>query len=101
MPVRVEKPREVAVLRHVHHERVAIDVVAGVLVIQPRHRAALIRGALLLVVPIDHKTMAVRIERRDQNEDDVVENVSDVGIRRPAHEVVEEQRRVLRTGDFG
>ena len=71
MPFGVEEPREVAVLRQVHHERVAIDVVAGVLVIQPRHRAAFERRALVRVVPIDDEPMAVGIERRDQDDDDV------------------------------
>ena len=80
MPLGVEEPREVPVLRHVHHERVAIDVVAEVLVIEPRHGTALQRRALLLVVPIDDQPMAVRIERRDQDEDDVLQNVERVGI---------------------
>ena len=49
MPLGVEEPREVAALGEVHHERVAIDVVAGVLVIQPRHRPAFERRALDLL----------------------------------------------------
>ena len=77
MPLRVEEPRQVAVLRHVHHERVAIEVVAGVLVIQPRHRPALVRRALLLPVPVDDQPMAVGIERRDQDDDDVLQDAED------------------------
>ena len=100
MPVRVEKPREIAALRHVHHERVAIDVVAGVLVIQPRHRAAFVRRALFLVVPIDDQAVAVGVERRNQNDHDVPEHVAGGGVARRGQRIEQLVGR-LRRADFG
>ncbi len=40
VPLAREEPRERAVLGHVQHEGVAVDVVADVLVVRPRHLAA-------------------------------------------------------------
>ena len=61
------------------HEGVAIVIVAGVLVIQLRQEAVLPLRAEVLVVPIGDDDLAVRVERGDQQEDDVVENVLDEG----------------------
>jgi hypothetical protein len=74
MPVAVEEPREVPVLREVHHEGIAVDVMAGVLVIEPRHEPALVGRALRPVVPVGHDALAVRVERRDQDEHHVLEH---------------------------
>ena len=74
VPLRVEEPRQVPILDHVHHEPVAIDVVADVLVIEPRHRSTLERRAFLFVVPVDDETMAVGIQRWNQNQDDVLQD---------------------------
>ena len=41
VPLGVEEARQIAALRQVHHERVAVDVVTRVPVIEPRHRLRL------------------------------------------------------------
>ena len=68
MPLAVEEPRQVAALRHVHHEGIAVDVVAGIFVIGPRHRRALERRVFVLVVPVDDEPVAVRVEHRDDDD---------------------------------
>ena len=100
MPLRVEEPRQVAVLRQVHHERVAVDVVAGVLVIQPRHRRRLRTASPSALVPVDDQAMAVRIERRDQDDDDVLQDVEGRRIG-GGGQLVEQLVGRLRRADFG
>ena len=74
MPVAVHEPREVAALREVHHERVTIDVVAGVLLVEPRHRPAFPRRTLLLLVPVGDQPLAVGVQRRDEYHHDVLQH---------------------------
>ena len=45
--------------------------------------------------------MTVRIDRRPQHQDDVVEDVGDLRIGGPREQIVGELQRVLRSGDFG
>ena len=68
VPLAVEEVRERPVLDHVHHEGVAVDVVARVLVIQPRHGAAFEVGSPPAVVPVHRQHMSVRVERRKQDQ---------------------------------
>ena len=100
MPRRVEEAGEVAVLDHVHHERVAVDVVADVLVIQPRHRPAFERRALGALIPVNHQTMTVGVERGDQDEDDVSQDGEDRRILR-GRQGVEELVGGLGGADLG
>ena len=100
MPLAVEKAREVAALCEIHHERVAVDVVSCVLVIRPRQRPALERRPLVLVVPVDHETMPVGVEHRDDDEHHVAQLFEDFGIVR-RRKLVEKMVRGLRGADFG
>jgi hypothetical protein len=70
---------EHARLDHVEHVGVAVVVVADVLLIQARQPRQLVRRADVLHVPLGDHLLAVRIDRRPQHEDDVVENRFDVG----------------------
>ena len=74
MPLTVEEARQQPVLLQVQHERVAVDVVAGVLVVEPRDRAAFERGVLVLAVPVGDHRVAVRVERREQHEHDLAQD---------------------------
>jgi hypothetical protein len=74
--------------------------VPDVLLIQPRQARELVWGADVLHVPLGHHLLPVRVDRRPQEEDHVVEDGFDVRIGRAAHEVIEELRRVLRSGDL-
>ena len=99
MPFPVEKAREVAALGEVHHERIPIDVVTGVLVIGPRHRAAFKRGRLVSVVPVHDEPVAVGIEHRDDDDDEVVE-VMKRGFVRSRRQRVEKFHGGLGRADF-
>ena len=100
MPAPVEEGRQRPVLRHVHHERVAVDVVADVVVVQPRHVAALELGALPLAIPVDGDDVAVGIERREEDQHHVAQRAEHLGIVR-GRERVQQLRRRLRRGDLG
>ncbi len=73
MPLAVEKAREIAALRQVHHERVAVDVVAGVLVVGPRHRTAFDHGPFVLVVPVHDQPVAIGVQHRDDDHDEMLQ----------------------------
>ena len=75
MPLAREEPRQRAVLSHVQHEGVAVDVVAHVLVVGPRHLPAFERRALHLLVPVGHQLVAVRVQRRHEDDDDPIEQL--------------------------
>ena len=68
VPAPVEEIGHGAVLSQVQHERVAIDVVAGVAVVEPGHRRVLERRAAGLLEPVDDELVAVRVEGRDQQD---------------------------------
>ena len=59
-------------LREVHHEPVAIVIVAGVLLIEMRERREFVRRADILAVPVRDPIQAVGIDDRDLQQDDVV-----------------------------
>ena len=88
-------------LDHVQHVRVAVVVVADVLLIQLRQARQLVRRADVLHVPLGHHLLAVGIDRRPEHQDDVVEDRLGLRLRRRAEQIVREQRRVLRAGDLG
>jgi hypothetical protein len=99
VPLHVEESGEVPALGQVHHERVAIDVVPCVRVVEAGHRASVERRATLAAVPVDDKPFAVRVERRDQNHDHVLQD----GRRRRVvarRECVEQLARRLSGADF-
>ena len=62
MPVPVKEVRDAAAFGQVHHERVAIDVVPGVLVVQRGKVGAFELGAFAFLVPVDRDGMAVGVE---------------------------------------
>jgi hypothetical protein len=97
MPVAVEEARERAVLRHVQHERIAVDVVAHVAVVEPRHRGALELGPLPALVPIDGQHVPVGIERWEQDQHDLAEHPSRLGVARGRQVVEELVGRLCRT----
>ena len=79
---------------------VAVVIVAGVVVIEKRQGAGFAGGAESLVVPIGDHDLAVGIERRHQQEDDVVEHLFDGG-GVAGGEVVDQFQHHLRGADFG
>ena len=92
---------EHARLDHVEHVGVAVVVVADVLLVELRQARQLVGRADVLHVPLGHHLLAVRVDGRPQHQDDVVEHRLRRRLVRPADEVVGEERRVLRPGDFG
>ena len=92
LPVHEHQLPHVLGVLHVHGEGVAVVVVADVLVVEPGQRAALVLGAQVLhVVVVDHDR-AVRIEGRDLQVHDVVEDPPRLLVG-PRHEVVGQLRR--------
>ena len=79
---------------------VAIVIVAGVVVIEVRQRAGFAGRAEGLVVPVGDHDLAIGIERRHQQEDDVVEDLLDGG-GIAGGEVVDQFQHHLRRADFG
>ena len=85
-------------LDHVEHVGVAIVVVSDVVLIQPRQVSFRVPA---FFIPVGHHLMTVRIDRRPQHQDDVVEDGGDLRIGSPREQIVGELQRVLRSGDFG
>ncbi len=86
-------------LREVQHEPIAVVVVAGVVVIEPRHRSALVLGAEPTLVPVDDHLLAVGVHR-DDVEDRLLEGLREAFA--PAgRDVVGELERHLRGADLG
>ena len=79
---------------------VAVVIVAGVVVIEERQRTGFAGRAEGLVVPVGDHDLAVGIERRDQQEDHVVEHLFDGG-GIAGGEVVDQFQHHLRRADFG
>ena len=75
VPRRVEQPGEVPIFREVHHERIAVDVMTRVFVVEPRQWPTLEWCPFVSCVPVGDDPIAVRIERRNQNHDDVLKDV--------------------------
>ena len=92
--------RHVLRVGHVGHERVAVVVVARVLLIEPRRVRAFVLGAELSCVPVGDHDLAVGIEGRNFDEDDVVENaLGFVVVAR--QEIVDQLDRHLAAADLG
>ena len=73
---------------------------ADVELIEPGERRPLVLGADVAHVPIGHPLETVGVERRDLQEDHVVQDLEDlVGVR--ARELVGEVRRHLARADLG
>ena len=99
MPFLVHAVDRVARLDLGEHVPIAVVIVAGVMVVELRHRRALERRLGDLFVPVDDDIEAVGIERGDEDEDDVVEDRPD--FRRVARRHVEGQlHRHLRGANF-
>ncbi len=100
------KPVVPGELRHVlafllrEHVHVAVVVVPDVRMIETRNRAGFVRRAEVLVEPVGHHDLAVRVQARHQQHDDVVENL----LRRRrvvGGELVHQLERHLRRADLG
>ena len=78
---------------------VAVVIVSRVVVVEIRQRAGFTRGAERLVVPIRHHDLAVGVEGRNQQENDVVEHLADGG-GIAGGEVVHQFQHHLRGTDF-
>ena len=93
-------------LRHVlalllrEHVHVAVVVVAGVRVIEDRQRARLVRRAEVPVEPVGDQDLAVGIQARHEQQDDVVENLPGGG-RIVGRQVMHEIQGHLRRTHFG
>ncbi len=61
-------------------DKIAVVVVADVVVIQPGHRTAFVGGPKSFTVVLDDHIHSVGIERRDHHDDDIVEPTQDLGI---------------------
>ena len=88
-------------LDHVQHVGVAIVVVADVLLVKHRQRPHRLRCAGVLHVPLGDHLLAVRIDRRPQHQDHVVENRGDLRTVRSGQDRLEQLRRVLRARQLG
>ncbi len=99
-PVGEENLRHVLRLDQVGHERVAVVVVARVLVVEHRRRAPLELGAERLLVPVVDDDLAVWIEAGDHQEDDVVEDALGLLVL-PGRQVVGQLDGHLRAADLG
>ena len=82
-------------LGQVEHVPVAVVVVAGVVVVEPGHAAALVLGADVFPVPVDDHLVAVRVVARHEEDDDVVEDLAGVEEGPAGDEVVGELHRHL------
>ena len=93
-PFSVERVRHEPGLDLRHHEPVAIVVVPRVLVVDPRHLAALPLRAELRAVPFDDHLLAVGIHTRDENHHRVPElRLERVVRREPIRELESHLRR--------
>ena len=99
-PVREQDLGHVLRVRHVGLKGVAVVVVAGVLLIQPRRIGALVLRAELLVVPVGDHDFAVRIEAGHLDEDDVVEDALGLFVL-AGEQIVGQLGRHLGAADFG
>jgi hypothetical protein len=91
----VDDPR----LRLRLHVGVAVVVVADVLLVEPRHRAVLVRRADVFPIPVDHEIQAVGVDRGQQHEDDVVADLAAL-VRFVDGQLMRQQEGVLRGGHF-
>ena len=99
LPVGEQHLPRVLRLFRVHRQRIAVVVVADVLVVEPRQPGAFVFGADVLVVEVRDHDFAVGVERRHQQEDDVVEDALGLGVG-ARQQIVGELRRHLRAADF-
>ena len=81
------------------HVRVAVVVVADVLLVQPRHRAVLVRRVQVLAVPVDDHVHAVGVHRGQQDQDHVVADLAHLR-RFVRGDAMRQQERMLRRGDL-
>ena len=72
VPQQLRRQPALLLREHVH---VAVVVVADVRVVEERNRAVGELGAGVLVEPVGHHDLPVRVEARHQDEDDVVEHL--------------------------
>ena len=101
VPLAREEARERPALGHVQHEHVAVDVVAHVLVVRPRHLSALERRALRLLLPVRDQHVAIGVQRRDQDHDDPVQHLDGAFVARGGELVQEVVRRLRRANLAG
>ncbi len=86
---------------HVVHIAVAIVVMTDVFLVEIRQRADLVGCTHILPIPCDHFVLTVRIERRPQHQDHVIENRVYRRIALGRNQLVAKQDGLLSTGDFG
>ena len=84
----------------IDHVAVTIVVVPYVLLIEERGRRDLVRRTDVGVIPIGDHRLAVRVDAEPEQEDDLVENRGDLGIRIGGYQIVGELDRVLRVSDL-
>ena len=67
-------------LDQVGHEEVAVIVVPGIMVVEPRHARALILGVDVPAVPVGDHDLPVRVRGGDEHGHDVVEDLPCDGV---------------------
>ena len=99
-PVAPQQARRVLALLLREHVHVAVVVVPDVGVVEIRDAARLERRPEVLVEPVGHEDLPVRIQARHQQEDDVIENL--LHLRRVlGRQAVHQFHRHLRGADLG
>ena len=98
-PVFVDQLGRVARLAKIQHEPVAVVVVTGVLLIDPRHPGPFPRPADRRLIPIHDHVQAVGVGRGDEQEDHPLQDLRDPG-RIARGEVIEKIHRHLRRRNF-
>ena len=76
-PVPIEDPVEMLRFHLRQHVAVAVVVMPGVRVIQLRQPGPLVRCPQVAAVPVDHHPLTIRVFRRDEQDDRVVEQMID------------------------
>ncbi len=87
-------------LGQVEHEEIPVVVVAGVVMIEPGHVPALIGRAHVLAVPVRDHLLAVGVDGRREEDNDVVEDLRRIEGSPARHQVVCELERHLAGGDL-
>ena len=88
-------------LQHVIHVAVAVVIVADVFLVKIGQRADLVGRADVLAVPRRHLVLPIRIQRRPQHQDHVVEDRVHLGVALRGNQFVRQRNRLLRARDFG
>jgi len=100
-PLMVEHAGDRSGFGQIQHEEIAVIIVAGIMMVKPGHIAPFVLCSEILTVPIDNHLLAIRIDRRTEKHNNIIEGFLYIEKALTGDKIISQLHSHLRGSYFG